>query len=303
MRVFITGATGLVGKRLTHALQLRGDQVLALSRSASRAQEVLGAQVEPIEGNPRYEGPWMKTAAGCDAIINLAGEPVLGQRWNDDVKREILESRVHSTRNITKAIQVSKPPKVFINASAVGYYGSVKWPREVDESHPPGSDFLAKVCVDWEAAADIGAAGKTRLAIVRVGVVLAADGGALAQMLPIFRCWLGGPVATGRQAFPWVHIDDLVRMFLWILDTPSASGVFNGTAPDAVTNKEFSTTLGNVLHRPAFLPVPAFALRMMFGDGAEFLITGQRVIPAHALELGFAFRHPDLPGALRNLLG
>ncbi len=330
MRVFITGAAGLIGRNLVKALRAREDKVVAVSRNVSRAKGVLGEDVEVMQGNTVHAGDWMQKIDGCDAVINLAGSPVAGRRWNERIKQEIVSSRVETTRNVVHAIeQAATPPRVFVSASAAGYYGDVSWDTPVDESSPPGSGFLAEVCNEWETATRLnhqdvkptnGVANsfasssplspmrinslrqQLRTVIFRISIVLDPSGGALGKMLLPFRLGLGGPMGSGHQPLPWIHIEDMVGIILWAMDHPEAEGVFNACAPEAVTQKEFARTLGRVLNRPALLPLPAFVLRLLFGDGASVLLTGQRMVPKRALELGYEFRFPALEPALRNLL-
>jgi uncharacterized protein len=330
MRVFITGAAGLIGRNLVRALLARGDSVVAISRDVSRARGVLGEGVEVIQGNPRDVGDWIQAVNGCDAVVNLAGEPVAGRRWNERIKQEIMASRVETTRNVVRAIQESEqPPQVFISTSAAGFYGDVEWSTPVDESHPAGSGFLAELCQKWEAAARLnnqdakhtdGVANSfasmtpsspmrmnslpqlVRTIILRISIVLDPIGGALEKMLPPFRLGLGGPMGSGQQPLPWIHIEDMVGMILWGIDNPVVEGVLNACAPETVTQRDFARTLGRVLHRPAFFPVPAFVLRLLFGEGASVLLTGQRMVPKRAGELGYDFKHTGLEGALGDLL-
>jgi uncharacterized protein (TIGR01777 family) len=300
----MTGATGLVGKALVRALRSRGDQPVVLSRNLAQARKALGPEAEIYEGDPRQEGNWMQALAGCEGVVNLAGEPIVGRRWNADLKRSIVASRVDTTRTIAQAIQAAAPPpRVFISASAIGYYGPHPWEKVLEETDPPGRDFLAGVCVQWEAAADLGEMeGAVRKVILRIGVVLDKSGGALGKMLTPFKLGLGGPAGSGHQPFSWIHVEDLVAMILWALGNSDAKGTLNAVAPQPVTNKDFARTLGRVLRRPAFIPTPAFALRAAFGDGAEILLTGQRVVPERAMGLGFALKFPEIEGALRDLL-
>jgi uncharacterized protein (TIGR01777 family) len=298
MRVTLTGATGLVGPRLVAALRDRGDEVTVLTRNPERARAALPG-VEAMEWADPVAGPAPVAALeGRDAVVHLAGEPV-AQRWNDDVKRRILESREAGTRNLVAAIAAaSARPGVLVSSSAVGYYGK-RGDEEVPESTPAGSDFLAGVCVAWEreaqAAADLG----LRVVLVRTGIVLDASGGALEKMLPFFKLGVGGPVAGGKQYMPWIHLDDLVGMYLAAVDEPSWSGPLNGSAPEPATNKVFSKVLGRVLGRPAFAPVPALGVKVLYGQMAEIVLEGQRAVPARPLELGFRFRHAELEPALR----
>lgn len=304
MRVFITGATGLIGSHLVDALVKRGDYPVALTRNASRIPSKWQGSVEVLEGNPRLEGKWMEHLSLCDAVVNLAGEPVVGQRWNARIKTEIESSRVESTSLVVQAICRSDPhPQLLITASASGYYGNQPCEKELTENHPPGEDYLAVVCRRWEAVSCLGTLeGPVRRVILRISVVLDSKGGALAKMLPPFRLGLGGPIGNGKQCFPWIHIADIVGMILWALDNPEVRGPINACAPHAVTNREFSNALGRALGRPAFLPVPAFALKLLFGEGAAVLLNGQRMVPSQAQALGYSFNFPELNRALDDLL-
>jgi uncharacterized protein (TIGR01777 family) len=302
MRVTLTGATGLIGARLVAALRGRGDEVTVLSRSPERARERLGAGIDAAAWDP-LAGPAPAGAlGGADAVVHLAGEPV-AQRWSAEAKERIRSSREHGTANLVAGLRAAEPaPRALVSASAVGYYGP-RGDEQLDESAPPGEDFLAQVCVAWERKAQTAAELGIRVAVVRTGVVLDAGGGALAKMLPPFRAGVGGPVAGGRQWMPWIHLDDLVGIYLAALDGGADwSGPLNGSAPAPATNAELSRALGRVLRRPAVLPVPAFALRLLYGEMAQIVTTGQRAVPRRALALGYAFRHPGLEPALRAAL-
>jgi uncharacterized protein (TIGR01777 family) len=301
MRVTVTGATGLIGARLVAALRERGDDVTVLSRSPERARERLG--VSAVAWDP-LTGPAPADAlAGADAVVHLAGEPV-AQRWSAGAKERIRASRERGTASLVAGLRAAEPaPHVLVSASAVGYYGP-RGDEEVDEDAPPGDDFLAQVCVAWEREAQAAAELGIRVAIVRTGVVLDASGGALAKMLPPFRAGIGGPVAGGRQWMPWIHVDDLVGIYLAALDGGARwSGPLNGSAPAPATNAELSRALGRVLHRPAIAPVPAAALRLLYGEMAQIVTTGQRAVPKRPLALGYAYRHAELEPALRAALG
>jgi uncharacterized protein (TIGR01777 family) len=299
MKVTVTGATGLIGARLVGALRERGDDVTVLSRSPQRAQAALGV---PAVGWDALAAPAPGAAlTGRDAVVHLAGEPV-AQRWTDDAQRRIRETRETGTRNLVAGLGAAEqPPRVLVSASGVGYYGA-RGDERVTEETPPGDDFLAGVCVAWEREADAATAHGARVVRMRTGVVLDRAGGALAKMLPFFRAGVGGPVAGGGQYLPWIAIDDLVGLYLAALDGEEWSGAVNATAPEPVTNREFSKRLGRALRRPAIAPVPALGVRLLYGDMAEIVTTGQRAVPARALQLGFAFRHPDLDAALREAL-
>jgi uncharacterized protein (TIGR01777 family) len=296
MRVFVTGGTGLVGRRVVGRLQERGDEVIVLSRSPGAGT---------VTGDPAVAGPWVNEVAACDGVIHLAGEPIAAHRWTTKVRRRVFDSRVLSTKLIAEALAKSPTradgsPKVLVNASAVGYYGMFEDnSTEFVETDQPGSGFLADVCVAWEAATGSASAAGVRVAIVRVGMVLAGDGGALPPLARPFRWYAGGPVGSGRQWVSWIHVDDLAGLFVLALDRADASGPVNGTAPEPVTNWGFSHTLAGVLNRPCWLRVPKLALRIALGTMAELATHGQRVIPVRAKELGFEFRYPLLEPALR----
>ncbi len=303
MRVLITGATGTLGLAVADALRSRGDQVIALSRDPERGARVLGdgAEVHPWP-RPTEEPPPLEAFAGVAAVLNLAGEPV-AQRWTDEAKTRIRDSRVLATRGLVDAIDAlgDARPSVLVSQSATGYYG----PRDdaaLDERAPAGDDFLAELTVDWEREAH-RADSKLRVACTRTGVVLSPSGGALAKMLPFFRLGIGGPVAGGKQYVPWIHLDDVVGGLLLCVDDGRAQGPVNLTAPTPVTNAELSRALGHVLGRPAVLPVPGLAVKLLYGDMAEMVTTGQRAIPAKLRELGYEFHHPDIEPALRDVLG
>jgi uncharacterized protein (TIGR01777 family) len=293
MRITITGATGLIGTKLVTALRDRGDEVTILSRSPDKAGSGAVAWTDP-EGTPAPA----EALAGRDAVVHMAGEPV-AQRWSDSVKERIRSSRELGTRNLVAGMQAAGFSGALVSSSAVGYYGP-RGDEKVVEDSPAGSDFLAEVCVIWEQEA---AKAPGRVVFVRTGIVLDADGGALAKMLPFFKLGVGGPVAGGEQYMPWIHLDDLIGIYLRAIDDATWSGPVNGSAPEPVTNKAFSKTLGTVLKRPAFAPVPKFAIRLLFGEMAEIVAEGQRAIPKRTTELGYAFQYTSLEPALRSALG
>ncbi len=302
MRVALTGATGLIGGAVVPALLGRGDSVVVLTRDPDRARSALGERVELIRWIEPERSPPPAGLAGTDAVINLLGEPI-AQRWSPAVKREIHDSRVLGTRSLIAglaALADGERPKILISQSATGYYGP-RADEAIDESPRPGNDFVAGVVVDWEHEAEQAPAG-IRVALTRTGVVLAPHGGALAKMLPPFRLGLGGPVGGGRQYVPWIHVGDVAGALLRCLDDEGAVGPVNVTAPNPVTNAELSRALGRALHRPAVLPVPGAAVRALYGEMATIVLTGQRVLPARLLELGYEFRFPELEPALRDVL-
>ncbi len=303
MRVLITGATGTIGLATADALRARGDQVVALSRDPERGQRVLGDGVE-VHGwaEPTSGPPPAEALAGADVVIHLLGEPV-AQRWTDEAKSRIRDSRVLATRHLVGALsQLSDPerPRVLVSQSATGYYGP-RGDAPLDEGAAAGHDFLAEVVAAWEQEAP-SAASLMRVAITRTGVVLSPGEGALAKMLPFFKLGVGGPVAGGRQYVPWIHGDDVVGALLYCAEQSEASGPINVAAPNPVTNAEFSHALGRALGRPAVLPVPGFALKLLYGEMAEMVTTGARVVPARLRALGYEFRHPDVEPALRDVL-
>ena len=303
MKVAVTGATGLIGRALVRALTERGDEVTALSRSPDRAAESLG--VEAVGwADPLTEPAPAEALDGRDAVIHLAGEPI-AQRWTDEAKRAIRESRELGTRNLVAglaALAEDARPGTLVSQSATGYYGA-HGDERLDESAPAGGDFLAQVAARWEAEARGAEELGMRVAITRTGVILAEGGGALEKMLPPFKLGVGGPVAGGGQYVPWVHLDDVVGALLLCLDEPAARGPVNVTAPEPVTNKVLSRALGKVLHRPAFAPVPALAVNLLYGEMAIVVTEGQRAVPARLEELGYDFRRPDLEDALRDATG
>ncbi|HKI36283.1 MAG TPA: TIGR01777 family oxidoreductase [Gemmataceae bacterium] len=304
MRVFVTGGTGLIGNRVIRRLRERGDEVKLLTRRAGAVRDKF-AGCTLVEGDPMVAGPWMDALGDCDAVVNLAGENIFGRRWSEDFKRLLLESRVKSTENVAAAL--ARQPrteagatKVLVNASAVGYYGP-HGDEELDESSPPGNDYLAQVCVAWEKSALVAQAAGVRVALVRIGVVLDKEGGALSALLTPFKVGAGGPAGSGRQWMPWIHHADLVGLILLGLDRAEAQGPINGTAPNPVTNKEFGKALGRALHRPAFLPTPGFVLRLGLGEVAGVILTGQRVLPRQALKVGYLFQYPTIDGAFADI--
>jgi uncharacterized protein (TIGR01777 family) len=303
MRVVLTGATGTIGRAVASALLPRGDTVVALSRSPESAREKLGSVEAHAWERPTASPPPEAALSGADAVIHLLGEPI-SQRWSASVKREIRDSRVLATRQLTKGLRAlpeAQRPRVLVSQSATGFYG----PRDaepVDESSAPGKDFLAEVVAAWEAEA-MTAADLMRVAVTRTGVVLSPEGGALETMLPFFKLGIGGPVAGGRQYISWIHLDDVVGALLHCLHDQSAEGPVNLTAPSPVTNAEFSKALGRALHRPAVLPVPAFAIKLLYGEMATIVTTGQRVMPERLKLLGYEFRQAELDAALRSVLG
>jgi hypothetical protein len=300
VRVFLTGGTGFVGRHVVAALIERGHRCVVVSRSATSPWTA--DAVEVVRGDPTRPGPWQAALSACDAVVNLAGAPIVDppHRWTAARKLQIRESRLETTRSVVDVLRGAQSrPTVLVSASAVGYYGS-RGDRPLDETASPGEDFLARLCVAWEEAAR-GAADVTRVTLVRMGIVLGAGGGALQPMLTPFRIGLGGPWGTGTQWWPWIHADDAVGLILLALER-DLPGAINVAAPTPVTVNEFARTLGAALSRPALARVPEFALRFALGEAAEALLASQRVIPRRALDVGYAFRFPELRPALAQIL-
>jgi uncharacterized protein (TIGR01777 family) len=301
MRVLVTGASGFLGSRTCDAMLARGDEIVGLSRDPERARAA-----NPTVGwhpwNATVERPPESAIEGVDAVVNLIGEPI-DQRWTDETKQRIRDSRERATKNLVDALSGSDPrPGALVSQSAVGYYGD-RGDSMVDESTPPGTTFDSGVCAAWEAAARAAGEIGMRVAVIRSGLVLDPEAGLMKQLLPPFRLGLGGPIAGGHQYMPWIHVADWVRLVLWLTDGGDREGAYNGTAPNPVTNAEFSKTLGSVLNRPAVVPVPKLAMKARFGaELGEVVTGGQRAIPRRALDGGFEFAHPELEPALRNLL-
>ncbi len=304
MRVVVTGATGTIGRAVVAALQARGDQVVALTRDPEKARSLLSGVEIHAWVSTTLEPPPQAALRGADAIVHLLGEPI-AQRWTEPAKREIRDSRVLSTRLLVDALRTRPPgagPLTLVAQSATGYYGS-QGDAWLSEDAPAGNDFLAGVVVAWERESLAATALEhVRVIVARTGVVLSRQGGALSKMLFPFRMGVGGPIAGGRQYLPWVHIDDVVGALLHCVDDGAANGPINVVAPNPVTNAEMSVALGRVLHRPALMPVPGFALRALYGEMAVTVTGGQRVSAEKLEALGYVFRHPSFEPAVRAVL-
>ncbi len=302
MKIILTGGTGFIGTALRKSLVEKDHEVVVLTRQASLENEP-GIRTRYRFWNPPEGGAWEKEMDGADGVINLAGEPIVGKRWSPSQKQKLLESRAGATQAVVGAIRnAKKKPGFLINASAIGFYGP-HGDEEVTEKNSHGSDFLSHICQAWEAhalrAEDFG----VRVVRLRTGIVLEKNGGALGKMLFPFQLGLGGPVGSGKQWMSWIHREDLIHLIHFLIEKKEARGAVNGTAPNPARMKEFSSTLGRVLHRPAVLPAPAFALRILLGEMADILLTGQRVLPKKALGWGYPFRYPRLEDALKAILG
>lgn len=304
MKVVLAGGSGFLGRALSEHLVGRGHEVAVLTRSGSVPGRTGARAVSWQPDGSTTPGAWGTEIDGAGAIINLAGAGIADRRWNRRRKDLLRSSRVLATRSLVAAVRAaSARPSVFLQGSAVGFYGN-SGDEILDESFPPGDDFLGDLCVAWEAEAHAVTALGCRLVLLRSGVALARDGGALKKLMPPFLFFVGGPIATGRQYLSWIHRADWIALVTWALETPAVSGAVNATAPNPVTNAEFSRALGRALRRPSFVHVPAFALRLLVGEMADHgLITGQRVVPKRALELGFQFTHPEIEAAMKAAVG
>jgi uncharacterized protein len=298
MKIFLTGGTGFVGKGLTKELVRSGHEVTLLTRSLRKFGSKPPA-VSLIEGDPTQKGEWQKSVGGHDIVINLAGASIF-TRWTKERKQNLRESRILTTRNIVDAL-AGGTTKTFFSTSAIGYYGFHE-DEELNEASLPGGDFLAQLALDWEkealGAQDLG----IRVVLTRFGIALGEDGGALGQMIPMFKKYIGGPLGSGRQWFSWIHLEDLVQAFLFLVDHSEISGPVNFTAPNPVRNKELAAALGKILKRPAFMPAPGFLLRWVLGEFGSILLKGQKVLPQKLLQSGFRFRYPTIDKALRSIV-
>jgi uncharacterized protein (TIGR01777 family) len=302
MRIVITGGSGLIGRAVAREMGGAGHEIVVLTRDTSKAGE-LPPNTRAMQWDGRTGAGWSSLLDGGAAIVHLAGEGIAEGRWTDEKKRRIRSSRVDSGHAVLDAIrQAKEAPRALLQGSAVGYYGPCG-EELVTEDHPPGRDFLGEVCVEWEASTAEAEGLGVRRALLRTGIVLSPDGGALPKMALPFRMGVGGSLGSGRQWFPWIHIADEVGAIRFLLERDDARGPFNLTAPEPLTNRDFSRALGSALHRPSFAFAPGFALRLALGELADSLLNGQRAVPRRLLELGYVFRYPEARAALHNLLG
>jgi uncharacterized protein len=314
MQVFLTGGTGFIGRALIAALTARGDRAVVLSRRAAAASAELaslGEAVAVVTGDPTSAGPWQAEVAGCDAVINLAGESLAARRWDARVRQILRDSRIDATRFVVEAIAaaaVERRPRALLSASGIDFYpfsvdlGATHLADDdpIDEAAPPGSSFLARLCRDWEAEARAAEAHGVRVVVLRTGLVL-GGGGALDKLTTPFKLFVGGRLGSGRQWTSWIHLDDVVRAYLFALDHAEVSGPLNLVAPGNVVNGELAAALGARMGRPSWLPVPAFAIKAVAGELAEYVLNGRRAVPAALTAAGFEFQHPALGPALAAL--
>jgi uncharacterized protein len=299
MKVCVTGASGFIGSNLTDYLLGKGHQVVAIGRSKS-PNRVSQKNYRYISADTTQSGEWQNAIAGASAVVNLAGASIF-KRWSEGYKRQIYDSRILTTRNAVAALEKDKPA-ILCSASGVGYYGN-RGDDLLKEDEKPGDDFLAGVCVDWEKEAMQAAAKGTRVVVMRFGVILGKGGGAMAKMMPAYKSFLGGPIGSGKQWFPWMHLNDLMAAILFVIEHGEVSGPMNFCAPNSVRNRELAKILGAVLHRPAVMPAPAFMIRMLLGAFGNVLLDSQRTVPDKLLKSGFSFQYADIKAAIQAVAG
>ena len=299
MKVLMTGGTGFVGTSLSKRLISEGHLVTVLTHE-TREPALKMQGLSYLHGNPTVQGEWQKAVPEHDVIINLAGASIFS-RWTEEQKNILRSSRILTTRNLVDALSQDAKHITFFSTSAVGYYGFHQ-DEEVTESSPAGTDFLARLAYDWESEALNAGKKGARVVMTRFGIVLGKDGGALGQMIPLFKSFLGGPLGSGRQWFSWVHMRDLVEAFIFLLDKKEISGPVNLCSPEPVRNKELGAAIGRVLHRPSFMPAPGFMIKLILGEFGSVLLEGQRVIPKRLLDAGYKFKYPGIDEALKNII-
>jgi len=301
MKILITGGTGFVGTQLTSRFVQDGHEVTILTRSLKGAKGS-SPGISYLEGDPTKKGPWQEAIKNHDAIINLAGASIFS-KWTDEHKKAIRESRVSTTQNIVEGIPSDPSKKITLfSTSAVGYYGFCG-DEELVEDSPPGNDFLARIALEWEGEALKAREKGARVVITRFGIVMGEKGGALSQMIPLFKKYIGGPIGSGKQWFSWVHIKDLAEAFAFLLKHPEISGPVNVCSPNPVRNKDLAKALGKALHKPSFLPAPGFMVKLVLGEFGSVILEGQRVIPRKLLDSRFVFQYPDIEKALQSIVG
>lgn len=301
MKFVISGGTGFIGGALLERSIAEKHSILLLTRKPKALSDLEKIYVEVAQWDGRTLGKWVQRMEGADAVINLAGESLGDGRWTNKRKDRIMNSRLVSTKVLVDAIaQLKQKPSVFVSASGVGYYGNVE-SGDVSESHPNGNDFLAKLCLQWEQAATKAEELGVRVVKLRNGIVLAGDGGALKKMMIPFKMFAGGTIGSGKQWLPWIHREDVMRIIFYAINNHQLSGAVNVVAPDQVTMKQFCKTLGMVMHRPAWLQVPAFVMKSILGEMSEMVLTGQRAVSKRLQDAGFKFQYPTLEGALRAI--
>jgi uncharacterized protein (TIGR01777 family) len=299
MKVVVTGATGFVGRVIVKQLLSAGDEVVVLTRNVAKAAISLGSSCRYFQWDDINSAPPVEAFEGADGVLNLMGENI-ASRWDEQQKKKIYNSRINGTRRLVEVLEkLPNRPKVFVSASAIGIYGN-RGPEDINEESALADDFLGKLCKDWENEAHKARNYGLRVVIIRTGVVLGRGGGALQKMLPIFKMGLGGPVGSGNQYMSWIHIEDLASMYVEALKNNSVKGILNGTAPYPSTNTDFSKMMGKILRRPAFLPAPAFAMKIAFGEMSQILLEGQKVLPVKFKEMNFRYRYPTLEMALKE---
>jgi len=300
MKVLITGGTGFVGKQLSARLVQDGNEITILTRSL-KGSEQAPKGVSYLQGDPTQKGPWQEAIPNHDVVINLAGASIFS-KWTDEYKKLIRDSRVFTTRNIIEGISSQSGKKIALfSTSAVGYYG-FHGDEELDEESPPGNDFLAHLAIEWEAEALKAEEKGARVVINRFGIVLGEKGGALGQMIPLFKKFIGGPIGSGQQWFSWVHIKDLAEAFAFLMKHPEISGPVNVCSPNPLKNRDLAKALGKALHRPSFMPAPAFMIKLVLGEFGSIILEGQRVLPRRLLKQGFTFQYSDINKALQNIV-
>jgi uncharacterized protein (TIGR01777 family) len=301
VKILISGGTGFVGTQLTSRFIQDGNKVTILTRSDKRPEKG-AAGISYLQGDPTQKGAWQEAIKNHDAIINLAGASIFS-KWTNEHKKAIRASRVSTTQNIVEAIPFHPEKKITLfSTSAVGYYGFCG-DEELTEESPPGNDFLARIAAEWEREALRAGEKGARVVITRFGIVLGEKGGALSEMIPLFKKYIGGPIGSGKQWFSWIHIKDLAEAFMFLLKHPEISGPINVCSPNPVRNKDLARALGKALHKPSFMPAPGFVIKLVLGEFGSIILEGQKVIPGKLLVSGFAFQYPDIEKALQSIVG